>query len=247
MAHQYFAADLEHTELGATIALQGAEARHAATVSRARVGERLAVANGRGLRVGGVVSSVSQQLVELTVDEITHESDPTPRLWLVQALAKGDRDEMAIQAATELGVSVVLPWQAARSVSRWDAKAEKQRARWQTIVDEAAKQSLRAFTPEVRPVCSTADLAKLSEQAQLVVLEPTADHGLVDLVANGTLTTDRDVALLVGPEGGIAPEELRSLEAAGAQLARLGAHVLRTSTAGPAAIAVLSAQLGHWS
>lgn len=246
MAHQYLATDLNDAEIGGIVVIRDGEARHAATVSRTRVGERLLVANGRGLKVSGVVSSVSPQLVEIAVDEVHRERELSPRLWLVQALAKGDRDELAVQAATELGVSVVVPWQAARSVSRWDAKAEKQRARWQTIVDEAAKQSLRAFTPEVMPIRSTAQLAALAESVRLLVLVPEAELALTDAIAvDGA--HDRDIALVVGPEGGIAPEEIRALEAAGATAVRLGPHVLRTSTAGPAAIAVLSAQLGHWT
>lgn len=246
MAHLYLAPDLTDAEGGDIVAIRNGEARHAATVSRTRVGERLLVANGRGLKVSGLVASVSPQLVEIEIDEVHRERELTPRLWLVQALAKGDRDELAVQAATELGVSVVVPWQAARSVSRWDAKAEKQRARWQTIADEAAKQSLRAFTPEVLPIQSTVELAALAATVQLLVLVPEAQLGLTDVIATEG-APDRDIALVVGPEGGIAAEEIRALEAAGATAVRLGPHVLRTSTAGPAAIAVLSAQLGHWT
>ena len=149
-----------------------------------------------------------------------------------------------MQAATELGVDEIVPWQAARSVSRWDsAKAQKGRARWATIVREAAKQAHRAWLPEVSPLETTADLARRAAASRVLILEPSADQALTAL----QFTADGgDIVLVVGPEGGIAPEELEALGAAGATRVRLGETVLRTSTAGPAALAVVSAALGRW-
>ena len=167
----------------------------------------------------------------------------TPRLVLVQALAKGDRDELAVQAAAELGVDEIVPWQASRSVSRWDAaKAEKGRARWAGIVREAAKQAHRAWVPGVAPVSTTAQLATRAVSSDVLVLEPTAGERLSGV----PLRTDRDIVLVVGPEGGIAPAELDAFAGAGARLVRLGDTVLRTSTAGPAALAVAATRLGRW-
>ena len=161
---------------------------------------------------------------------------------LVQALAKGDRDELAVQAACELGVDEIVPWQAARSISRWEgAKADKGRERWATIVREAAKQAHRAWVPEVSSVQSTAQLAARAADARMLILDPWTQTRLAGIRPDG-----RDLVLVVGPEGGIAPEELEKLEAAGAERVRLGETVLRTSTAGPAAIAVLSSILGRW-
>jgi 16S rRNA (uracil1498-N3)-methyltransferase len=178
------------------------------------------------------------------VDGRTDAAAPRPRVVLVQALAKGDRDELAIQAATELGVDEIVPWQAARSVSRWNAeKAEKGRARWSAIVREAAKQAHRAWIPDVAPLAATGDLVRRAAASRVLVLEPTGAEPLTRVALTGE---QRDVLLVVGPEGGIAPEELDSLEGAGASIVRLGESVLRTSTAGPAALAVVSAALGRW-
>lgn len=222
------------------VELAGEEARHAIAVARVRVGERIAISDGRGLVVRGAVAAVDRDRLSLEVESIERSEPPTPALWLAQGLAKGDRDELAVQAATELGVAGVIPWAAERSVSRWEGpKASKGRERWAAIAREASKQSLRPFVPEVAALASTPELAKLP--GQVVVLEPTADHALTAL----DLTGDR-VTLVVGPEGGVSPRELESLQAAGAVLARLGPEVLRTSTAGPAAIAVLNARLGRW-
>jgi 16S rRNA (uracil1498-N3)-methyltransferase len=235
-------AALDAIEPGAHVELSGDEARHAVQVARVRVGERIAIGDGRGTIVRGSVVEAAPGLVAVEVDEVVHDEVPAPALVLVQALAKGDRDEMAVQAATELGVDRIVPWAAARSVSRWQGpKAEKGRLRWAAIAREASKQSIRSRVPQVEPVTGTAGLAALLAGARVLVLEPSATRGLAELELDR-----RDLALVVGPEGGIAPEEIARLEAAGAEPVRLGPGVLRTSTAGPAAIAALSAALGRW-
>ncbi|ANJ27227.1 16S rRNA (uracil(1498)-N(3))-methyltransferase [Agromyces aureus] len=244
MSHLYLdeALELADAASGDLVRLGGDEARHAVTVSRVRVGEQLSVGNGRGvLATATVVETAPRELV-LEVAEVRSTPAPSPRITLVQALAKGDRDELAVQAATELGVDAIVPWSASRSVSRWEGpKAEKGRARWASIVREATKQSIRPWMPEVAPLTSTAGLEALLDGARMLLLEPTATTPLTALDDDG-----RDFVLVVGPEGGIAPAEIERLVAAGAETVRLGDSVLRTSTAGPAAIAVLNARLGRW-
>lgn len=247
MAHFYLDESLaarEH-DVGSIVRLRGVDARHAATVARVRPGERLRLGNGAGLVLHGTVTSADSAEVALEVDHVDRSARPAPRIHLVQALAKGDRDELAVQAATELGVDVVVPWQAARSISRWDAaKAVKGRERWATIAREASKQSLRAWLPEVEPVVTTRQLVERGQSTTMIVLDPAGDVAVSSLGAGDF--GDRDVVLIVGPEGGISADELAALEAAGARRVRLGPTVLRTSTAGPAAIAALSAALGRW-
>lgn len=228
--------------VGDVVRLTGDEARHAITVSRVRVGERLSLSDGAGLVVTGAVVDIERDALALEVDGVRRHEAPRPELWLAQALAKGDRDELAVQAATELGVDRVVPWQAARSVSRWEGpKAAKGRQRWATIAREATKQSIRPWSPGVDEVAPTSRLPERLAGSRVLLLEPSAHLKLTDLTFD-----DRDLALVVGPEGGIAPEELDRLIAAGAEAVRLGSSVLRTSTAGPAAIAVISAALGRW-
>ncbi|MGX1585863.1 16S rRNA (uracil(1498)-N(3))-methyltransferase [Microbacterium sp. NPDC055502] len=228
--------------VGDVVTLTGAEAKHAAVVRRLRVGEAVTVGDGRGVWLTGVAEEVSPSRVEVRVQERAETPSPSPRVVLVQALAKGDRDELAVQAACELGVDEIVPWQAGRSISRWEGpKAAKGRERWATIVREAAKQAHRAWVPEVAPVESTAQLAARAALQRVLLLDPTAPGRLSDLEPDG-----RDLVLVVGPEGGISAEELERLTAAGAERVLLGDTVLRTSTAGPAAIAVLSVALGRW-
>ncbi|GAA1467560.1 16S rRNA (uracil(1498)-N(3))-methyltransferase [Microbacterium thalassium] len=243
MALHFLADEAATARPGDTLVLTGAEAHHAATVRRVRPGEQVTVGDGRGTWLTGVCASAAPREVIVEVTARRDEPAPQTRLVLVQALAKGDRDELAIQAATELGVDGIVPWQAARSVSRWDGpKRDKGLARWRMIAREAAKQAHRAWLPEVEPVVGTADLVRRAASTRVLVLEPTAADALTGIEQ----TDDAECLLVVGPEGGIAAEELASLTAAGARAVRLGDTVLRTSTAGPAAVAVMSARLGRW-
>jgi len=229
---------------GQEVQLTGTEGHHAAAVRRMRVGEAIALTDGRGLKARGVVRAVAPKQLTVAVHSIETIESPVVSFTLVQAVAKGDRDELAVQAATELGAGKVVPWQADRSISKWDGKEEKNRERWQQIVDEAAKQALRPWFPEVAQVQSSKSLAKqISESVgTYLVLDPTSPISLnqVELSKSG------EVALIVGPEGGITEAELALFETAGAKRVHLGSGILRTSTAGMAAISVLAAKSGYW-
>lgn len=243
MASLYLVPDIEDQDAvaGGVVRVTGDEARHAISVARLRPGEHVAVGDGRGLIVEGTVSSTDDAVLSVTVERSRREERPRPELWLAQALAKGDRDELAVQAATELGVSGVIPWAAERSVSRWEgAKAARGQERWAAIVREASKQAIRAWVPDVSPLATTADLAALG--GVVLVLEPTASIALTAF----PLEDLERITVVVGPEGGLSARELDQLEEAGARPVRLGQEVLRTSTAGPAALAVLNAALGRW-
>ncbi|MEO6943813.1 MAG: 16S rRNA (uracil(1498)-N(3))-methyltransferase [Lacisediminihabitans sp.] len=242
MAHFYLNDELTSARVGDRISVIGAEARHAVTVSRLTQGEALAVGNGAGLVVTGTIISAEPSEFVLEVVTVSETLPATPAIWLAQALAKGDRDEYAIQQATELGVDGVIPWSAQRSIVKWEgAKVAKGRQRWSAIVREASKQSLRPWIPEVGDLASTAILGKLAGQTRMLVLDPSAKQPLSAVEPDG-----RDIVLVVGPEGGVSAAELSRLTAAGASAWNLGTPVLRTSTAGPAAIAVLNTRLGRW-
>lgn len=245
MVLHFVADDATNAAVGSVLVLTGAEAHHAAVVRRVRAGESVTIGDGQGVWLEGSCEDVTPKEVAVRVTARRVEPQASPRLVLVQALAKGDRDELAVQAATELGVDQIVPWQASRSVSRWTGpKVEKGVARWVTITREAAKQAHRAWIPDVSDPVSTAQLAARAAEASVLVLEPTAEAALTAQLLKPV--DERDIVLVVGPEGGIAPEELDVLVAAGATLVRLGTTVLRTSTAGPAALAVANAALGRW-
>ena len=237
MVEPLFHKDNLVAEVGSLVELDGPEGKHAVQVRRMRQGEAIQLSNGKGLRVRGTVAELSGSTLKLQVVEVIREELPARQITLVQALAKGDRDELAIQAATELGVMGIIPWQAARSISRWEGpKIAKGQARWQQIVSEAAKQSLRAYTPEVENIVDTKELAEIVSNFDLVLV---LDTSATATVAEAGIPSSGTIALVVGPEGGIEQSELDALQAAGAKLVSLGANVLRTSTAGPALIAAL--------
>lgn len=215
-----------------TVLLDGPEGRHAALVRRMRVGEPIDLVDGQGTRATGAVVATTKDTVTVDVSARSLEPAPAPRLTVVQALAKGDRGELAVELMTEVGVDVVVPWAAARCIAKW---TDKSLQRWRSTAQEAAKQSRRAWFPEVREVASTADVVGLP--GQLVVLHEEASTPLSAVELTG------DVVLVVGPEGGIGADELAAL---GGTAVRLGDTVLRTSTAGAAAAAVISSRTGRW-
>jgi 16S rRNA (uracil1498-N3)-methyltransferase len=226
---------------GAGLTLDGDEGRHAATVRRTRAGERLLVADGAGRCARTVVEHVGAGRLELRVEDVDTVTPSDPALVLVQALAKGGRDELAVETATELGVDAVVPWQAARSVVVWSGeRGERSRRKWEQTVRAAAKQARRPLVPPVRPTVTTRGLTEGA--VSMLVLHEDADLPL----AEAPLPVTGELLVVVGPEGGVAPEELDALTGAGAVAVRLGPHVLRSSSAGAAALAVLSVRLGRW-
>ena len=246
MTRPVFVADpqtMGYATVGSTVELTGPEGRHAAAVRRIGAGERVDLVDGQGKRVTAYVLGSDRAGLTLRVDEVTEEPAPSPRLVLVQALAKGDRDDQAIEAATELGVDVVVPWQAQRSIVQWRGeRGRKAHGKWVDAVTAAGKQSRRARFPEVEPLV---DLNGLVQRAAGGAATFVLHEEATDPLAGADLPADGDVLLVVGPEGGITPDELAALTDAGAPVVRLGHTVLRSSSAGPAAIAVLSAS-GRW-
>ncbi|XVV14186.1 16S rRNA (uracil(1498)-N(3))-methyltransferase [Actinoplanes sp. CA-131856] len=231
---------------GAFCTLDGPEGHHAATVQRLRVGESLILADGRGGSVTGRVTAVGKGSVDVEVVERELVPAPDPRLVVVQGIAKGDRGELAVQAMTEIGVDEILPWAASRSVAQWRGdRGFKSRDRWAATAREAAKQARRAWLPEVGgdPDCSTKQItARLSEAAAAFVLHEEATERLT----TADLPRQGEIVLVVGPEGGISDAERDTFVQAGAVAVRLGREVLRTSTAGVAALSVLSVRLQRW-
>jgi 16S rRNA (uracil1498-N3)-methyltransferase len=243
---------LDGVEPGGLVTVEGPEGRHAVAVRRLAPGEGVDLSDGAGTRAVGTVAAAEGSRLDVEIEHIVHEAPPPFRLVLVQALAKGDRDQLAAETATELGVDAVVPWQAERSIVRWKGeRAAKALAKWRSVVFAAAKQARRARVPEVEDVVDSPRLASRIAEARLaVVLHEEATAG-VSALLDGLAGSSPDEAVgevlfIVGPEGGISPAELERFTTAGARLALLGPHVLRSSTAGPAALALASDRLGRW-
>jgi 16S rRNA (uracil1498-N3)-methyltransferase len=214
-------------------------------VKRMRPGEELLGSDGRGTLLRCRVVKVVADALSLAVLDRQRIPAADPRLVVIQALPKGERAELAVETMTELGVDEIVPWAAARSVAQWrGARGDKALQRWRRTAREAAKQSRRAWIPDVPPpVDETAAVARLRAATCALVLHEGAPTSL----ARAALPDSGEIVLVVGPEGGITPEEIAAFEDAGAVPVRLGGSVLRTSTAGPAALAALSPRLGRWN
>lgn len=233
-------AALAGVSAGDAVELDGDEARHAVVVKRIRVGEQVVLTDGAGTSATVTVDATTKTSLSATVDEVATVAPELPRVVVVQAIPKGDRGELAVEMLTEVGVDLVVPWAAARSVSVWRGdKQAKALAKWRSTARESAKQSRRAWFPEVAEMVGTADVVALLRDADVpVVLHEAASGPLGDLPVPGR----GEIVIVVGPEGGISEEELAAFAAVGAEPVRLGSSVLRTSTAGVAATAALLAR-----
>ena len=242
--HVHLVPSLAGVDAGSAVVVEGDEAHHAVAVRRVRVGETLVLTDGLGSTATGDVASTGKRVLTVTVTAVSASSRPEPRVVVVQALPKGDRGELAVSVLTEVGVDRIVPWAATRSVTDWKGdRGSKSLARWQATARESAKQARRAWFPEVAPLTSTAGVAELvGSAACAVVLHEEARLALsaVDVPATG------EVVVVVGPEGGLTPEEVLGFEEAGAAVVHLGSEVLRTSTAGVAAVAALLSRTPRW-
>lgn len=242
--HDDLAAALDGARLPAQVTLTGPEGRHAATVRRLTASEPVELVDGRGLRASGVVVSAADERLVVSVRVAGLEPPPLLRLVLVQALAKGERGEYAVELATEVGVDEVLPWSAHRCIVRWDgARGERALRRWRATAREAGKQSRRARHPVISEPVTTDGLLARAAQARALVLH----EGAAEPLATTPLPAAGELLLVVGPEGGLTDPELAALTGAGASAVRLGPSVLRTSSAGAVAAAVVSARTARWA
>lgn len=272
--------------VGSNPQLPDAVQRHAFKAMRLAAGDEFQVTDGHGLRVTLRVDDAQAGLV--TVTEAIRESAPAVRLGLIQALAKGGRDEQAIETSTEIGVDSVMPWQANRSIVQWKgAKAAKALAKWEDVLIAATEQSRRAYAPQLEDLHTTkqltawigeatqrgdmvivlhqdatdtwaqiehraAQVAQLAQAAQAAAKTPSvldADDSAAMPTTDGNRaggTTAPTIWVIVGPEGGIADEEVAAFVRAGAVSCVIGSTILRASTAGPVALTLLSRAIGRY-
>jgi 16S rRNA (uracil1498-N3)-methyltransferase len=227
---------------GVEVTLAGDEGRHAVVVRRIRVGEQLVLTDGAGAAATCSVVSLAKAALVATVQAVSFEERLSPVVTVVQAIPKGDRGELAVEVLTEVGVDRIVPWAASRCVGVWRGeRAEKSLAKWRAAARESGKQSRRSWLPEVLPVATTQDVVALLESADLgVVLHEAATAPLAAL----PVPEAKSIVVVVGPEGGISDEELEAFAAA--RVVRLGSSVLRTSTAGVAAVSALLSRTQRW-
>lgn len=289
---------MHDVSVGQKLLWWGSEAHHCLRVQRLRIGDKIELMDGRGRRLRCEICEINAQepcqsqlrgqahvnhsgirsaCLHLVVSSICDEPSPYPEIILVQALAKGGRDEQSVESCTELGVNHVIPWMADRCVSRWvGAKKEKGKKKWLHLIQAATKQSRRSWQPTLGDMVTTDSLVNLIKEASsqgdhIFVLWEDSSYPLakeamklslryVEPLISGDTPYDglfqprnhssnsyRRLWLVVGPEGGMSSTEVERLCQAGARHVKLGSTIMRVSSAGPAAMAVLSYALGRWN
>ncbi|MEU6350614.1 16S rRNA (uracil(1498)-N(3))-methyltransferase [Streptomyces sp. NPDC047072] len=242
---------VEHLDAGAgdQYVLDGPEGRHAVSVKRLQPGEEVVLTDGAGRYAEcSVLAAEGKDRLVVRLGPVSEEPPPRPRITVVQALPKGDRGEVAVETMTEVGVDAIVPWQAARCITQWRGdRGLKALGKWRATAREAGKQSRRVRFPEVADAATTKQVAALLAKADFAaVLHSDFGHDSAPL-ATAELPAEGEIVLVVGPEGGVSKDELALFEEAGAKAYVLGPSVLRTSTAGTAATALLLGRTGRWS
>jgi 16S rRNA (uracil1498-N3)-methyltransferase len=239
-------------ETGELAVVAGDEGFHAATVRRIRPGEQLVLGDGAGGLARCEVERAGRDGLAARVLECWSVAPGHPSVTVVQALPKSERSELAIELATEAGADAFVAWQAARCVANWEGgRVEKRLRRWRVVARSAARQSRRAHIPPVHGVLSTTALVErihdeVAAGAAVLALHESATDRLADVFANSAVAQSDSLMLVVGPEGGITPDEIAALTGAGAVAVRLGATVLRTSTAAAVALGALGVLTPRW-
>ncbi len=231
---------------GTQVTLSGPEGRHAVSVVRVKVGEHIDLSDGDGLLIAGRVVEVNNpdelviEVLERIIDDVV-----LPRLVVVQAIPKGDRGERAVELLTEVGADAIVPWAASRCIAQWKGdRAEKALTKWENTAKAAGKQARRSRLPQVTGVATTGDVVSMIAAASgAIVLHEESTTALTDW----NPPIDGEIVIVVGPEGGITSDEVEAFRQAGAQIVHMGKSIMRTSTAGAAAVAVLGAVTGRWS
>jgi len=231
---------------GTQVTLSGPEGRHAVSVVRVKVGEHIDLSDGDGLLVAGRVVEVRNpdelviEVLERIIDDVV-----LPRLVVVQAIPKGERGERAVELLTEVGADAIIAWAASRCIAQWKGdRAEKALTKWENTAKAAGKQARRSRLPQVTGVATTGDVVSMIAAASgAIVLHEESTTALTDW----NPPIDGEIVVVVGPEGGITSEEVEAFREAGAQIVHMGKSIMRTSTAGAAAVAVLGAVTGRWS
>lgn len=235
---RFFSPAFAGKSVGDTVALTPDDSAHARRSLRMNVGDTLDLCDEQGHDLAAHIEVFDGDLVIARIDAVCNShSEPHTKVTLYQGLPKGDKFEQIIQKTVELGVTEIVPVEMSRSIAKIGDKGDKKLARFQKIADEAAGQSERGIKPAVCP--------PLSFKEAVAHIQKSGGKALVCYERGGVplksvlSPDDTDISLVIGPEGGIAPEELQALTDAGAVAVTLGPRILRTETAPIAALAVV--------
>lgn len=230
--------------VGDTVVIDGQDAAHLSRSLRMSVGDAVLLCDGRSTEYKTVITAIDSATVSLTVQAVhASEAEPSLKITLYQGLPKSDKLEWIIQKTVELGVTEIVPVQMSRSIAKVGDKADKKTARWQMIANEAASQSGRGILPTVSAPISFREMLYRLGDTPTVVCYEGGGAPFSSLISPDTTALN----LLIGPEGGIAPDEIEALLRIGAKTATMGKRILRCETAPVAAVSVAMALTNNWA
>ncbi|MEY3705303.1 MAG: hypothetical protein RLY29_675 [Actinomycetota bacterium] len=225
------------------VVIEGEEAHHAASVSRVKIGDRIAVTNGMGRRAEVEVIDVNKRNVAARILDVIDEPRSSTVLTVVQALTKGDRARETIELLTEGGVDLIIPWSASRSIGQWREEKDAL-GKWRAWAREATKQSRRSWIPQILDLHSTAAIKERISESELSLMFHEVGAERLSIALKDV--KPREITLIIGPEGGISEEEASAFSGAGARSVVMGKPIFRSAHAGVAALAAVQSSLGIW-
>ena len=226
---------------GSTQTLDKDDAHHAIKVLRLKLGEVIKISDGVNKWVSGSIIEISKKELTISISERGNFEEKKPELVLVQAVTKSERNKEMLELAIEAGVDRIIPWQAERSISKWQSDSAQ---KWEIGIKEACKQARQVRLPKLMPMLTTAGVVQLlSKDARIIVFHESASEKFAQLQLPESLAS---IYLVIGPEGGISQSELSIFENGGSKIVRLGETVLRSAHAGFAAISAVQTKLGRW-
>jgi 16S rRNA (uracil1498-N3)-methyltransferase len=226
---------------GSTQTLDKDDAHHAIKVLRLKLGEVIKISDGVNKWVSGSIIEISKKELTISISERGDFEEKKPELVLVQAVTKSERNKEMLELAIEAGVDRIIPWQAERSISKWQSDSAQ---KWEIGIKEACKQARQVRLPKLMPMLTTAGVVQLlSKDARIIVFHESASEKFTQLQLPESLAS---IYLVIGPEGGISQSELSIFENGGSKIVRLGETVLRSAHAGFAAISAVQTKLGRW-
>jgi 16S rRNA (uracil1498-N3)-methyltransferase len=226
---------------GSTQTLDKDDAHHAIKVLRLKLGEVIKISDGVKKWVSGSIIEISKKELTISISERGDFEEKKPELVLVQAVTKSERNKEMLELAVEAGVDRIIPWQAERSISKWQSDSAQ---KWEIGIKEACKQARQVRLPKLMPMLTTAGVVQLlSKEARIIVFHESAGEKFAQLQLPESLAS---IYLVIGPEGGISQSELSKFENGGSKIVRLGETVLRSAHAGFAAISAVQTKLGRW-
>jgi len=226
---------------GSIQTLDNDDAHHAIKVLRLKLGEVIKISDGVKKWVSGSIIEISKKELTISISERGDFEEKKPELVLVQAVTKSERNKEMLELAVEAGVDRIIPWQAERSISKWQSDSAQ---KWEIGIKEACKQARQVRLPKLMPMLTTAGVVQLlSKDARIIVFHESANEKFTQLQLPESLAS---IYLVIGPEGGISQSELSIFENGGSKIVRLGETVLRSAHAGFAAISAVQTKLGRW-